>query len=150
MLSAEDASRSFATQVPDNEKTKCACERLDSLRSKPGSSCRFGSGDGLTSVKVSKYIDSLQRTAITAEDEKRQDQEGRLQHRETGPQLTAGPADHSEALTCAFVRLTDLPNHPIDRLSRYEATLWRQASQILFALHFLERGTSSRLRVRLR
>jgi hypothetical protein len=106
-----------------------------------------------TSSPASKYqsiIDSLQRTAITAEDEKRQDKEGRLQRRETGPQLTAGPADQSDAHTRAFVRLTDLPNHPIDRLSRYEATLWRQASQILFALHCLERGTFSRLRVRLR
>jgi hypothetical protein len=29
---------------------------------------------------------------------------------------------------------------PLDRLSRYEATLWRQACQILFALQFLDRG----------
>jgi hypothetical protein len=84
-------------------------------------------------------IDSLQRSAITAEDETRQDQEESLCSLETGSQLTAGPADQSHDLTCAFVRLTDLPNYPLDRLSRYEATLWRQACQILSTLQCLER-----------
>ena len=58
---------------------------------------------------------------------------------ETGSQLTVGPADQSDDLTRAFVRLTDLPNYPLDRLSRYEATLWRQACQILFTLQCLDR-----------
>ena len=84
-------------------------------------------------------IDSLQRSAITAEDEKRQDKEGPVCSIETGPQLTAGPADQSDDLTRAFVRLTDLPNYPLDRLSRYEAALWRQACQILWTLQGLER-----------
>jgi hypothetical protein len=34
-----------------------------------------------------------------------------------------------------FLRLANLPNYALDRLSRYEATLWRQVAQILFALH---------------
>jgi hypothetical protein len=33
-----------------------------------------------------------------------------------------------------FLRLANLPNFALDRLSRYEATLWRQAAQTLFAL----------------
>jgi hypothetical protein len=33
----------------------------------------------------------------------------------------------------------NLPNFALDRLSRYEATLWRQAGQILFALDALDR-----------
>jgi hypothetical protein len=37
-------------------------------------------------------------------------------------------------LTRSFVRLTNLPTYPLDRLSRYEATLWRQACQILLTL----------------
>jgi hypothetical protein len=37
--------------------------------------------------------------------------------------------------------LTNVPACPLDRLSRYEATLWRQAYQILFTLQFLNRGT---------
>jgi len=38
-----------------------------------------------------------------------------------------------------FVRLADLPNFALDRLSRYEATLWRQVGRILFALDALDR-----------
>jgi len=38
-----------------------------------------------------------------------------------------------------FLRLANLPNYALDRLSRYEATLWRQAGQILFALDALDR-----------
>ncbi len=33
-----------------------------------------------------------------------------------------------------FLRLANLPNFALDRLSRYEATLWRQAGRVLFAL----------------
>jgi hypothetical protein len=38
-----------------------------------------------------------------------------------------------------FLRLAKLPNFALDRLSRYEARLWRQAGQILFALDALDR-----------
>ena len=38
-----------------------------------------------------------------------------------------------------FLRLANLPTHPLDRLSRYESTLWRQVSRILFALDTLDR-----------
>ena len=42
-------------------------------------------------------------------------------------------------LARCFLRLANLPNYALDRLSRYEATLWRQAGQILFALDALDR-----------
>ena len=38
-----------------------------------------------------------------------------------------------------FLRLSNLPNYALDRLSRYEAILWRQAGQILYALDNLDR-----------
>ena len=38
-----------------------------------------------------------------------------------------------------FLRLANLSNFALDRLSRYEATLWRQVSRILFALDALDR-----------
>ena len=38
-----------------------------------------------------------------------------------------------------FLCLANLPNFALDRLSRYEATLWRQAGRILFALEALDR-----------
>lgn len=48
--------------------------------------------------------------------------------------------DQSNGPTQAFVRLSRLPTHPLDRLSRYEATLWRQARQILITLRRLDRS----------
>jgi hypothetical protein len=38
-----------------------------------------------------------------------------------------------------FLRLANLPSFALDRLSRYEANLWRQAGRILFALDTLDR-----------
>jgi hypothetical protein len=51
-------------------------------------------------------------------------------------------ADQADDLTRSFIRLSNLPTYPLDRLSRYEATLWRQACQILFTLRCLERRKS--------
>jgi hypothetical protein len=51
-----------------------------------------------------------------------------------------GPAvDSTVELTRCFLRLANLPNFALDRLSCYEATLWRQARQILLALDALDR-----------
>jgi hypothetical protein len=47
--------------------------------------------------------------------------------------------DRAPHLTHCFLRLADLPNFALDRLSRYEATLWRQVGQILFTLDALNR-----------
>ena len=55
------------------------------------------------------------------------------------PPSIVEPADLSDDLTRSFVRLCNLPTWPLDRLSRYEATLWRQACQILFTLQCLDR-----------
>jgi len=38
-----------------------------------------------------------------------------------------------------FLRLANLPDFALDRLSRYEATLWHQARQILLTLDALDR-----------
>jgi len=42
-------------------------------------------------------------------------------------------------LTRCFLRLCNLPNYALDRLSRYEAILWRQGGQILLALDNMDR-----------
>jgi hypothetical protein len=49
------------------------------------------------------------------------------------------PHDDNIELARCFLRLANLPNFALDRLSRYEATLWRQAGRILFALDALDR-----------
>jgi hypothetical protein len=38
-----------------------------------------------------------------------------------------------------FLRLAEMPTFPLDRLSRYEHMLWRQARQIVFTLESLRR-----------
>jgi hypothetical protein len=38
-----------------------------------------------------------------------------------------------------FLRLANQPNFALDRLSRYESTLWRQAGRMLYALEILDR-----------
>jgi hypothetical protein len=52
-------------------------------------------------------------------------------------QIKADP-ESVEFARC-FLRLANLPNFALDRLSRYEAILCRQASRILFALNALNR-----------
>jgi hypothetical protein len=56
---------------------------------------------------------------------------------ETVPTKNAD-APNVEFARC-FLRLANLPNFALDRLSRYEATLWRQAGRILYALETLDR-----------
>jgi hypothetical protein len=62
---------------------------------------------------------------------------------ETNPALglasAKGRAAPDVELARCFLRLCNLPNYALDRLSRYEAILWRQAAQILFALDNLNR-----------
>ena len=48
-------------------------------------------------------------------------------------------ADNTVEFARCFLRLANLPNFVLDRLSRYEATLWRQARRILLALDALDR-----------
>jgi hypothetical protein len=49
-----------------------------------------------------------------------------------------------------FLRLANLPNFALDRLSRYEATLWHQVGRILFALDALDRRKPQERRRRCR
>jgi hypothetical protein len=60
-------------------------------------------------------------------------------HRETTSEL-ANPSP-VELARC-FLRLTNLPNFVLDRLNRYEASLWRQLGQTLFMLNAFDRHKS--------
>ena len=80
----------------------------------------------------------MYRNALATEEEMQQDDETSSDALKPDPPSTEEPADGAEDLTRAFVRLADLPTYPLDRLSRYEATLWRQACQILFTLECLD------------
>ena len=88
-----------------------------------------------------KIIDAMYRDAIATDDTMQQDRDSSA--------ISTEPNDKSDDLTRAFVRLSNLTTYPLDRLSRYEATLWRQACQILFTLRCLDRRKPwERLRLR--
>jgi hypothetical protein len=94
-------------------------------------------------------IDNMYRNAVVAEDNMPQDQEEPTDSPDSGLSSTVEPADHSDDLTRAFVRLNNLPTYPLDRLSRYEAALWRQACQVLWTLQCLDqRKPWERLKLR--
>jgi len=60
------------------------------------------------------------------------DNENRSQNGET---WTAS----SKSIANSYLRLVALPTFPLDRLTRYEHVLWRQARQIIFTLETLRR-----------
>jgi hypothetical protein len=87
-----------------------------------------------------EIVDGVYRNALTTEGDMQQDDDEPSSNTlGPGPPSTIEPADPSDDLTRAFVRLSNLPTYPLDRLSRYEATLWRQARQVLFMLQRLDR-----------
>jgi hypothetical protein len=84
-----------------------------------------------------KIIDAMYRDAVATDDGLGADHD-ELSGERKSPAPNAF-ADQADNLTHAFIRLSNLPTYPLDRLSRYEATLWRQACQTLFALQCLDR-----------
>jgi hypothetical protein len=67
----------------------------------------------------------------------------------TAPALAASmepSLDPKKDLGDGFLRLAALPSFALDRLSRYEYMLWRQAHQIVFTLDSLRRRTRERSR----
>jgi hypothetical protein len=112
--------------------------RPDSSRTKRAIFCSFGNGDRLNRERQ-KIVDSMYQNAVATEGNVEQDKEEPTGYPDTGLSAAFEPADHLDDLTRAFVRLNNLPTYPLDRLSRYEATLWRQACQILWTLQCLNR-----------
>ena len=89
--------------------------------------------------KRQNIIDGMYGRALATEDNMRQNEDQPAGSLDTALRSNVDSADQSDDLTRSFVRLTNLPTYPLDRLSRYEATLWRQACQILFTLRCLNR-----------
>jgi hypothetical protein len=89
--------------------------------------------------KRQEIIDSVDRNALATQQDVHQDDHEGSSTVDPGSPSTEAPADPFDDLTRSFVRLSNLPTCPLDQLSRYEATLWRQACQILFTLQCLDR-----------
>jgi hypothetical protein len=84
--------------------------------------------------KRQDIIGSMYQDAVATVDDVKQKAD-----EDAGSQPTLDFTDQCDVLTRSYVRLTNLPTYPLDRLSRYEATLWRQACQTLFTLRYLDR-----------
>jgi hypothetical protein len=81
--------------------------------------------------------DNMYRFGIVQKNGPKPDDE-RSRSFENSPASNARVITRSDDLTQSFVRLSNLSSFPLDRLSRYEATLWRQACQLLLTLRCLE------------
>jgi hypothetical protein len=88
--------------------------------------------------KRQNIIDNIYRDAVATGGDTLQNEDEATGGLDAGAKSTGEPADQSDDLTRSFIRLANLPTYPLDRLSRYEATLWRQACQILFTLRCLD------------
>ena len=90
--------------------------------------------------KRQTIIDSMYRNSTATENDTQKDKDEHLSDGfGSGSESAVVTASHFDDLTRSFIRLTNLPTCPLDRLSRYEGTLWRQACQILFTLRCLDR-----------
>jgi hypothetical protein len=83
-----------------------------------------------------KIIESMYQNAVVTEEDLQPDQD---ELADDSSRSSEAVADQTDNLTHSYIRLSNLPTYPLDRLSRYEATLWRQACQTLFTLRCLER-----------
>jgi hypothetical protein len=98
--------------------------------------------------KRQNIIDNICRDAVVTKEDTRQNEDEATARFDIGSRSTLESAHQSDDLTHSFVRLTNLPTYPLDRLSRYEATLWRQTCQILFTLRCLSQSRPWKRRLR--
>jgi hypothetical protein len=85
-----------------------------------------------------KLIDNMYQHAVAIDPDKKHELEDLTDESIDSTSLREPPSPFDDA-TGAYVRLANLPTYPLDRLCRYEATLWRQACQIMLALRYLGR-----------
>lgn len=100
--------------------------------------------------KRQQVIDGIYQGTLGSEDSINQNQDEKTAIAfDIASSSRVDPPVHSDDITRSFVHLTNLPACPLDRLSRYEAALWRQACQTLFTLQTLNRRSRERRRLSL-
>jgi hypothetical protein len=97
-----------------------------------------------------KTFDKMNRFSLAPGESKAQRENEYFPAPGTDDSVTKNDSDGQEDdLTQSFLCLSNLSTYPLDRLSRYEATLWRQACQTLFSLNCLNKyGNPRRFRIR--
>jgi hypothetical protein len=93
--------------------------------------------------KQQDVVDSIYRAAIASDKSMCSGDDQEQSDRFNSSEVSTETGRIADNITGSFVRLSNLPTCPLDRLSRYEAALWRQACQILFTLQGLSRRKSS-------
>jgi hypothetical protein len=89
--------------------------------------------------KQQDVVDSIYRAAIASDKSMCSGDDQEQSDRFNSSEVSTETGRIADNITGSFVRLSNLPTCPLDRLSRYEAALWRQACQILFTLQPLNR-----------
>jgi hypothetical protein len=56
-----------------------------------------------------------------------------------GSARSTDAVDPKTSMADGYLKISAMPSFPLDRLTRYESTLWRQARQIIFTLESLRR-----------
>jgi len=103
--------------------------------------CAFGEDSGQSPQNmIRRVLNFIPRVAREIARDRANDGQGRPTDETTGnsqaaSELSETSDDVSRESTICFLRLANLDNGVFERLSRYEASLWRQAAQTLFALH---------------
>ncbi len=95
--------------------------------------------DHLSEFRKARQISADSRDVVYALFNASSDRQRALSDHAQRPAPTQEQLAPDVQLARCFLRLSNLPNYALDRLSRYEATLWRQAGQILYALNNLDR-----------
>lgn len=86
-----------------------------------------------------RVIDGMYRNVMAGDDNKRTLREENNDRSTNDKSTTMTDVAHQSDLAQSFLQINKLPVAPLDRLSRYEAALWRQASQVLWTLKCLGR-----------
>jgi len=89
--------------------------------------------------KRQNIVDNVYRFALATQDSEQGDDNKFFDRLEESLASKVNPKEPPDDLTRSFIRLANLTSYPLDRLSRYEAALWRQTCQILFTLQHLHR-----------
>jgi hypothetical protein len=90
-----------------------------------------------------KMVDHIYKLPLAPENNgRRRESENCYPCQAHGSHTAVDDAARADDLTRSFVRLTTLSTYPLDRLSRYEARLWRQICQALLTLRCLARPNS--------
>jgi hypothetical protein len=94
---------------------------------------------GRQAYRKQDIVDSIYRAAVASDNDSCNGQDQEIAGRFKSSVSAAETSHTSNDVTGSFLRLSSLPTCPLDRLSRYEAALWRQACQTLFTLQGLNR-----------